>query len=195
VAGIIKKLLRGLHSTRLPSVGAFKHGPAESSNVSASKYQGSLRHDPSSTTLVQNDNSTDSWRREDFPRGRSSRSPRALKHIASGTHVSRFTFILCTTPMLMQCRSVIWKLMSFTFAMITLPIGTYFFSVSYVFRGKLHQTIHLQSVTDFGTGNATYAGGLAALMANVVLIAYVVMAFKDDQAEQAEEAEKSKKEL
>jgi len=32
-------------------------------------------------------------------------------------------------------------------------------------------------------------------MANVVLIAYVVMAFKDDQSELAEEAEKSKKEL
>jgi hypothetical protein len=27
--------------------------------------------------------------------------------------------------------------MSFTFAMITLPIGTYFFSVSFVFQGKL----------------------------------------------------------
>ncbi|KAH7076938.1 vacuolar ATPase assembly integral membrane protein VMA21 [Paraphoma chrysanthemicola] len=74
--------------------------------------------------------------------------------------------------------SVIWKLMSFTLAMVTLPIGTYFFTVKYVFNG-----------------NATYAGGLAALMANVVLIAYVIMAFKDDQAEQAEEAEKSKKEL
>ncbi|KAH8732744.1 hypothetical protein GQ44DRAFT_696356 [Phaeosphaeriaceae sp. PMI808] len=74
--------------------------------------------------------------------------------------------------------SVIWKLMSFTFAMITLPISTYFFTVRFVFNG-----------------NATYAGGLAALMANVVLMAYVVMAFKDDQAEQAEEAEKAKKEL
>lgn len=33
-------------------------------------------------------------------------------------------------------RSVIWKLMSFTFAMITLPIGTYFFTVNFVFQGK-----------------------------------------------------------
>ncbi|KAI4684863.1 vacuolar ATPase assembly integral membrane protein vma21 [Alternaria novae-zelandiae] len=74
--------------------------------------------------------------------------------------------------------SVIWKLMSFTFAMITLPIGTYFFSVNFVFKG-----------------NATWAGGLAALMANVVLIAYVIMAFKDDQEEMREEAEKSKKNL
>ena len=34
-------------------------------------------------------------------------------------------------------RSVIWKLISFTFAMITLPIGTYFFTVNFVFKGKL----------------------------------------------------------
>lgn len=33
-------------------------------------------------------------------------------------------------------RSVIWKLMSFTFAMITLPIGTYFFTVNFVFQGE-----------------------------------------------------------
>jgi hypothetical protein len=31
---------------------------------------------------------------------------------------------------------VIFKLMSFTFAMITLPIGTYFFTNAYVFNGK-----------------------------------------------------------
>ncbi|PVI03725.1 hypothetical protein DM02DRAFT_520060 [Periconia macrospinosa] len=74
--------------------------------------------------------------------------------------------------------SVIWTLLSFTFAMVTLPIGTYFFTVKYIFNG-----------------NSTYAGGLAALMANVVLISYVILAFKDDQAEQKEEQEKRKKAL
>lgn len=34
------------------------------------------------------------------------------------------------------CSSVIWKLLSFTFAMVTLPIGTYFFIVNYVFVGE-----------------------------------------------------------
>ncbi|KAF2750734.1 hypothetical protein M011DRAFT_464555 [Sporormia fimetaria CBS 119925] len=62
--------------------------------------------------------------------------------------------------------------------MVTLPLGTYFFTVRWVFPGR-----------------TTPAGALAALMANVVLISYVIMAFKDDQAEQAEEAEKQKKAL
>ncbi|KAF2707805.1 vacuolar ATPase assembly integral membrane protein VMA21 [Pleomassaria siparia CBS 279.74] len=72
--------------------------------------------------------------------------------------------------------SVIYKLLSFTFAMFTLPIGTYFFIVNYVF-----------------IGNSTFAGALAAVMANVVLVAYVIVAMQEDQSDRLEEEEKRKK--
>ncbi|KAK4447608.1 VMA21-like domain-containing protein [Podospora aff. communis PSN243] len=63
--------------------------------------------------------------------------------------------------------AVIMKLLAFTFAMIVIPIGSYFATVNTLFKG-----------------NSTYAGALAAIMANVVLIGYIVVAMNEDQSEQ-----------
>ncbi|KAH6675493.1 vacuolar ATPase assembly integral membrane protein VMA21 [Halenospora varia] len=70
---------------------------------------------------------------------------------------------------------VIYKLLGFTLAMVAGPIGSYFLTLNTLFGG-----------------NSTYAGALAAIMANVVLIGYVIVAFKEDQSEALEAAEKKK---
>ncbi|KAI1248788.1 vacuolar ATPase assembly integral membrane protein vma21 [Eutypa lata] len=72
---------------------------------------------------------------------------------------------------------VILKLLAFTFAMVVVPIGSYFATVNTIFKG-----------------NSTYAGGLAALMANVVLIGYVIVAMNEDQSEQLAAKAKEAKE-
>ncbi|KAF9181743.1 vacuolar ATPase assembly integral membrane protein vma21 [Haplosporangium sp. Z 11] len=59
--------------------------------------------------------------------------------------------------------STLAKLAFFTIAMICFPIGTYFISLDRYFDG-----------------NATYAGISAAVMANVVLFAYVLVAVMED---------------
>ncbi|KAI1626856.1 VMA21-like domain-containing protein [Exophiala viscosa] len=71
---------------------------------------------------------------------------------------------------------VIYKLLGFTFAMIVLPIGSYFMTVNLVFRGS-----------------STWAGAFAAIMANVVLIGYIIVAMKEDQSERLEAEQQSKK--
>ncbi|AEO70319.1 f4f913a0-3bdb-4e1c-a946-88d9fc09f5b3 [Thermothielavioides terrestris] len=63
--------------------------------------------------------------------------------------------------------SVIMKLLAFTLGMIVIPIGSYFLTVNTLFRG-----------------NSTYAGALAAIMANAVLIGYIFVAMAEDQSEQ-----------
>jgi len=71
---------------------------------------------------------------------------------------------------------VIVKLLAFTFAMVVFPLASYFLTLNYVFNG-----------------NSTFAGATAAIIANVVLAGYVVVAFKEDQSDAIEAAEKEKK--
>ncbi|KAJ4401518.1 vacuolar ATPase assembly integral membrane protein vma21 [Neurospora sp. IMI 360204] len=66
--------------------------------------------------------------------------------------------------------SVIMKLLAFTFAMIVIPISSYFLTVDRLFKG-----------------NSTYAGATAAIMANVVLIGYIIVAMAEDQSDQENE--------
>ncbi|KAK5987616.1 Vacuolar ATPase assembly integral membrane protein vma-21 [Cladobotryum mycophilum] len=64
-------------------------------------------------------------------------------------------------------RDVIAKLLGFSLAMIVIPISSYFLTVHRVFNG-----------------NASLAGGMAALLANVILVSYVIVAMNEDQSEQ-----------
>lgn len=62
---------------------------------------------------------------------------------------------------------VVIKLLAFTLAMVLMPISSYFVSLKYVFVGR-----------------TTYAAGCAAIVANGVLLAYIVAALLEDRADQ-----------
>ncbi len=73
--------------------------------------------------------------------------------------------------------------------MIVAPIGSYFLTLNIVFGGaSLSSSFPCPSSADTLTnlGNSTYAGATAAVVANVVLVAYVVVAYNEDQSEQLE---------
>lgn len=78
--------------------------------------------------------------------------------------------------------------------MAFLPIAMYFLTVKTIFGGKttiLHEIWKTSSSEiDSGPGNATYSGITAAVTANVVLFAYIYVAWKEDQGDR-QEAEKS----
>ncbi|BCR91240.1 vacuolar ATPase assembly integral membrane protein vma21 [Aspergillus chevalieri] len=70
--------------------------------------------------------------------------------------------------------NVIFKLLGFTLAMVAAPIGMYFLTVNSIF-----------------SGNSTWAGVTAAVAANVVLFAYIFVAWQEDQGERAAEGKKA----
>jgi len=70
---------------------------------------------------------------------------------------------------------VVYKLLGFTLAMIVAPIGSYFFTVDRVF-----------------SGNSTLAGGTAAVVANIVLVGYIIAAMQEDRSDRAEEDRKKR---
>ncbi|KAK7202419.1 vacuolar ATPase assembly integral membrane protein VMA21 [Myxozyma melibiosi] len=75
--------------------------------------------------------------------------------------------------------SVIRALAMFTTAMVIAPLFSFYFCVNYVFDG-----------------NSQWAGLVAAIVANVVVLGYVVFAWKEDsntfKANEGEESKKSK---
>ena len=89
--------------------------------------------------------------------------------------------------------AVIYKLLGFTLAMIGGPIGTYFLTLNTIFRGCLSRVLHTLASLRMCVGNSTWAGATAAIMANVVLIAYVVVAMKEDESEKLEAEQRAKK--
>ena len=132
------------------------------------------------------------------------------------SHIRQHFFdevVLSANNELLLYSNIIFKLLAFTFAMVTFPIGSYFLSVNMIFGGTLslllgsiittrHTTKRPTSFTQcyfscspsrphieapqyltIKPGNSTYAGATAAIVANVVLLSYVVVAFNDDKSE------------
>ncbi|KAL8798765.1 MAG: hypothetical protein Q9182_006402 [Xanthomendoza sp. 2 TL-2023] len=91
--------------------------------------------------------------------------------------------------------AVILKLLGFTAAMVAGPIGVYFMTLNTIFHGpflvSMPRLIKIENIA----GNSTWAGATAAIVANVVLVTYVIVAMKEDQSEKlaAEDSAKKKR--
>lgn len=91
---------------------------------------------------------------------------------------------------------MIYKLLAFTAAMVFGPIGIYFLTVNTIFRGQLGNDFPFacskcSTRLTCSLGNSTFAGIAAAVTANVVLFAYIYVAWQEDQGDK-KEADKAK---
>ncbi|KAJ1680055.1 hypothetical protein EV182_000774 [Spiromyces aspiralis] len=82
--------------------------------------------------------------------------------------------------------SVMAKLLVFTVLLFILPILTYFGSLKYLFPATVNYF--------YGLDKPTVAAFLAAIVANIVVAAYVVVALKEDSDQELAERNKAKRE-
>jgi hypothetical protein len=73
-------------------------------------------------------------------------------------------------------RDVMFKLLAFTAAMVILPLGTYWFSLNYIFQG-ISTASNMKLMIGY---NYTKAGITAIAAAHGVLFLYIYVAIKED---------------
>lgn len=90
---------------------------------------------------------------------------------------------------------MIYKLLGFTAAMVAGPIGMYFLTLNTIFSGRHSFSSHSLTTSHhrLDIGSSTLAGATAAVTANVVLFAYIYVAWLEDQGDQQAAKEDSKK--
>ncbi|KAL7267025.1 vacuolar ATPase assembly integral membrane protein vma21 [Rhizina undulata] len=92
--------------------------------------------------------------------------------VKDGVDISKITALSSPSTAPAVPGAVLAKLLFFTLAMVVAPLGSYYLTLWTIFKG-----------------NNTFAGATAAIVANIVLVSYVIVAMREDD----EENEKEKK--